>query len=97
MKPVEFPEKNVVLGQDQPEYQPLPVFRSREEGEVISCWRFSIFERLKILFGADLWLRQLTFGRPFQPLLPELECPFVRGRNRGKSPSSDEDEKKHEK
>lgn len=76
MTPIEFPEHNAVLAKDQPQYLPLPVFRDDEQ--VISCWRPSLWERLVLLFTGKLWLRQLTFGYPLQPQCPQVEYPFER-------------------
>jgi hypothetical protein len=68
MKPIEFPEQNVVFAKDQPEYQPLPAFRNDGGmGEVTSCWRLSFRERLRILFTGNLWVSLATFGRPLTP------------------------------
>ena len=74
MKPVEFPQQNATLAEDQPEYLPLPVCIIGDE--VISCWRFSFWERVKVLFYGRLWLRQLSFGKPLQPQLPEVDNPI---------------------
>lgn len=76
MTPIGFPEQNVVFAKDQPQYQPLPAYRSRE-GQVISCWRLTLWERLCLLFSGRLWLRQLTFGDPLQPQLPAAKRPFL--------------------
>ena len=76
MKPVRFPQVNRTLAEDQPEYQPLPVFAS-PDGEVISCWKLTLWERLKVLLLGRLWLRQYTFNTPLQPQLLQVESPFV--------------------
>ncbi len=79
MTPVEFPEQNVVFAKDQPEYLPLPAYVTDDSARtVISCWRFTWRERLKVFFGAPLWIRSMTFGGPLQPLLPEVNRPFVK-------------------
>lgn len=75
MKPAKFKEANTVFAEHQPEYQPLPAFRD-EEGEVISCWELSDAEVAKIAKTKMLWLRQLTFNSPLQPILPTLDYPF---------------------
>ena len=68
MEVVKFNECNVTYAQDQPEYLPLPAFRSKE-GEVVSCWSLSFFDRLKVLLTGKIWLSVLTFNRQLQPLL----------------------------
>lgn len=68
MKPIEFPEQNVVFAKDQPQYQPLPAFKdSGPEGEVISCWKLTFKERVRILFTGKLWVSLLSFHNPLTP------------------------------
>jgi hypothetical protein len=74
MKPIEFPEMTTTWAKDQPPYLPLPAYSS--ERETISCWRLSWLERLRLLAGGRLWLRQLNFGAPLQPQKPQVEYPF---------------------
>jgi hypothetical protein len=74
MTPLRFKESNVTFAEDQPQYQPLPAFRA-DDGTVVSCWRLTFWERLRVLFGSPLWLFQLTFGEPLQPQLPQIERP----------------------
>lgn len=78
MKPIEFKEQTTIFAKDQPEYQPLPAWRSEDmNDEVISCWKFTFAERMMVLFGGKIWLRQYTFGHKLQPLLPQTENPFI--------------------
>jgi hypothetical protein len=68
MKPKKFKEANVTFAKDQPEYQPLPAFRSDSpQGEVITCWNLSFRERLRVLFKGEIWLSMLTFNKPLTP------------------------------
>jgi hypothetical protein len=68
MKPIKFPEANVTFAKDQPEYQQLPALRyDTQHGEVVSCWRLSWKERLRVLFGGKVWLSLMMFGKPFTP------------------------------
>jgi len=66
MKPIKFPEQNCTYAENQPEYLPLPAFKD-ENGVVISCWRLSFRERLRILFKGNIWLSLLTFNKPLTP------------------------------
>jgi hypothetical protein len=66
MKPINFKESNCVYAKDQKEYLPLPVYKTKD-GEVTSCWKFSFFERIKILFTGKVYLTLLTFNNPLQP------------------------------
>lgn len=72
MTPTRFPGCNVTLGADQPQYRPLPAYRSAD-GRVLTCWRLTLRERIRILLGYKLWITQLTFGEGFQPVLPEID------------------------
>lgn len=76
MKPIEFKEQTHILAKDQPEYQPLPVL-IEADGCMTSCWKLSIWERLKLLFTGRLWLMQLTFHQPLQPQLPSVNNPII--------------------
>ena len=65
MKPIKFKEQNCTFAKDQPEYQQLPAFKNKNiEGiPVVSCWKLSFIERLRILFTGKLWVNLLTFGK----------------------------------
>jgi len=68
MKPIHFPEANVTFAENQKEYTPLPALRhSTPQGEVISCWKLSVWERLQILFTGKLWVMLMTFQEPLTP------------------------------
>lgn len=64
-KPIDGGE--VVYAADQPEYNPLPVWR-RQDGQVVSRWRLTWRERIAALFGRDLYVEVLTYGSPLQPI-----------------------------
>ena len=72
MKPVEFVGQNVIYAKDQPEYLPLPAHKTKD-GTVTSCWAFTFKERLRILFGANVYWSQMTFNSPLQPIYPSLD------------------------
>lgn len=70
MRPIKFKEQNVVFAKDQSQYQNLPAFREEGGGgNVISCWKFTFWERVRILFGANLWVNLMMFGKPLTPSL----------------------------
>lgn len=73
MKPVEFKEHNVVYAKDQKQYIPLPGLRKGQydinpEGAFVTCWKPSLKDRLRILFGGNFWLETLTFWHNLQPV-----------------------------
>lgn len=67
----------VVYAKDQPEYQPLPAVRC-DDGAVITRYRLTWRERLRVLWHGSIWLQQLTFGDRLQPQLPTVTAPTVR-------------------
>lgn len=68
MKPVKFKEQNITYAENQPEYLPLPAFKNDSpQGEVVSCWKLSFRERLRILFTGKLWVSLMMFGKPLTP------------------------------
>lgn len=68
MKPIEFEEQNVVFAKDQKEYQPLPALKF-EDGTVVTCWKLSWKEVIKLVFTRKVWHAMLTFNKPLQPTL----------------------------
>ena len=74
MKPVEFEEMNVTYAKDQPEYLPLPVYRT-VDGEVTSCWELSQEEIEQVMKTGKIYLTMLTFNQPLQPILLSLMKP----------------------
>jgi hypothetical protein len=70
MIPVQFPQANAVLARDQDEYEPMPihVFAGDPQGRVAFCCRLSDAEIAEVVATRSLWIQQLTFGKPFQPI-----------------------------
>lgn len=65
----------VIYAKDQPEYLPLPAYRM-EDGNVVTLWKFSWKERLRLLLTGKLWHEQLTFNHPLQPTRMSVACPL---------------------
>lgn len=66
----------IVLGKDQPQYQPLPaVYLDRPDRPMITRWRLTAEEREAVLAGADVVLTQLTFCNRFQPVNLQIVMP----------------------
>ena len=71
MNPISFPGANVVYGEGQPEYQPLPALKLPDyEGTVVTCWAVSDHELEQIMEHKKIYLKQLTFNGELQPILP---------------------------
>lgn len=68
MKPIDFDKANCTYVKDQPEYMPLPAQKKKgAEGEVISVWKPTFKERVKLLFGSNIGLSMWTFNGPLTP------------------------------
>lgn len=86
MKPIEFKEQNSVFAEEQEEYSSLPSYLDdAPEGYIISCWSLSIKERLSILLSGCIWISQMSFHRPAQPLYvtTNKEDLFILSKQRG--------------
>lgn len=67
MKLVKFPEVNLVIAKDQPEYIPMPANYEPEHGVATICWQLTFRERARLLFAGKLWHQIMTFGAAMQP------------------------------
>ena len=79
MKPVTFPEQNIIYNPPagmEGKCDSLPSFCG--EGQVISCWHLSFWERLKLLFTGRM--RFSVIGNAQPPIWLGVHCPFIRRR-----------------
>lgn len=76
MKLVQFVEANIVIAKDQPQYIPMPAHSYLDEhGMITCCWQLSFIERIKLLFSGKIWHSILTFNKPLQPQMLEVDKP----------------------
>ena len=54
MKPIDFPEQNIIFRGTMENSCDMPAFR--DENQVISCWDLTWRERLRLLLGKKIWL-----------------------------------------
>jgi hypothetical protein len=66
MRPTEFPEMNSVYGKGSKRFLPLPA-HTTGAGHVITCWKPTIKDRIKILITGRIWCSQLTDKKGLQP------------------------------
>lgn len=66
--------KETVYAKDQPQYNPLPVFKD-DDGTVLSRWHLSFWERMRVLFKGDVYLWVSTFNHPLQPIMMQVTPP----------------------
>ena len=77
MNLTDFPERTLLIGAGQEQYQPLPAYRYQQDpcGRVVFCWKPTFRERVIILLTGRIWQQVLTFNQPFQPTKLEVEKP----------------------
>lgn len=77
MKPKNFPEANCVLHPPagMTDCDDLDVYRDGRT--VVSCWRLSLADRVKLLLSGELWLG-IIGGRTQPPVWLSADCPFKR-------------------
>lgn len=68
MKSVEFPEVNVRIAEDQPEYATLPAFYNRDEKSMTFCFELDNEELEQVGKTGKIYIKQLTFNQPMQPI-----------------------------
>lgn len=77
MKPIKFKEQNVTFGKpaDMTDEQcsSLPAYRG--DGDIISLWKLSFIERIKILFTGRLWFCVHSLSQP--PIWFDVNNPFI--------------------
>lgn len=56
-----------VYGRNQPQYHALPSLRL-PDGRMLTRWKLSFLERLKVLFTGNVYLHVMTFNRKLQPV-----------------------------
>ena len=80
MKPVGFPQANLMAGRGQEEYNQQVGFRGRVTNageEFISCYQLTDDEMAKIVKTKRIWMRLfIGEGRPITPNLLQVENPF---------------------
>lgn len=73
MKPVDFVGANTYFVKSHLGYLTPPAKADKDpHGTVTSCWALTWCERLTVLWRGRLFLRQLTFGSPLQPIRPSV-------------------------
>lgn len=72
MTPIEFDEVNLRIAESQEEYNTVPAFHDPKEGTVLYCMQLTEAERQCIYATGELWVKQLTFNTPMQPILMSI-------------------------
>lgn len=69
--------ERVVYAEDQPEYLPLPSFRT-PDGRVVSAWKPNPGELALLNNGVPIYLTLHTFNKPLQPVMLTVGPPDLR-------------------
>lgn len=88
MEPIDFPQRNLMLAEDQPEYQTLPVhvdWRQMQTPDgpkkvawsMTVCYELSEAEIAEIIANKKIFYRQMLFGNQFQPIFLSTKDPFI--------------------
>ena len=76
MKPIEFKQMNITFqkphGFTDVQCGPLPALR--HDNGIISCWKMSWRERIKVLFTGVIWFDVISYNQP--PIWPGVDSPF---------------------
>lgn len=78
MKSVKFPEVNIHLAENQPEYETLYVHLDKNDPQfpMTACFELTDEQIKEIVETRKIWFTQLTFGGSFQPINLSTQNPF---------------------
>jgi len=69
MKPIKFKECNTTLKSNDKNIADLPALVMNDNDKiVVTCWKLSFVERIKILVTGKMWNCTMTFGKPLMPV-----------------------------
>ncbi len=72
MRAIKFKGANAMFTDTKDEYNNLPAMydSSVKEGFVVTCYRLSFIERIRVLILGHVWFSVMTFNKPLQPQYP---------------------------
>ncbi len=86
MKAVDFKGANCVFAERQGEYLDLPAYKHGDDvGNVSSCWKLNLWERIKTLATGKIYVTMRSFGKPLTPIRLDTNSPIEEEKNIGKS------------
>lgn len=68
MKAINFEEVNVLIAEDQPQYETLPAYYNQNEGSITSCFELTEEELEEVKRTGKIYYKQMLFGNPMQPM-----------------------------
>lgn len=76
MKPIKTRHTNIVFGEGKDAYEPLPAWKNKQ-GQVVTCWELTDEEIQQLIQSKKIYLMQLTFNQPLQPVSLHSENPIL--------------------
>jgi hypothetical protein len=78
MKSIDFPQANIAIAKDQPQYRTLYAHLAVSDPmrRATCCMRLTPEEIEEINKTGCLWITQCTFGNPYAPLHMDTKSPF---------------------
>jgi len=79
MQSIDFPEANLPLAKDQPQYRTLYVHVNKKDPtvEMTCCMELSEEEIAEIVSTKKVFFTQVTFGRGYSPIRMSTTNPFI--------------------
>ena len=72
MTVVPFEQQNLVIGENQPQYSPIPAFHNPIEGSLAFCIKLNAEEQKQVQESGTVWMKLYTGGKPFPPIHPSM-------------------------
>lgn len=76
MVPVKTKDTNIIYGENQKEYLPLPAFKNTS-GDVVTCWELTDEEIEQVIATKKIFLFIKTFNNPLQPVSIHTKNPII--------------------
>lgn len=73
MTSIDFEESNIKIAEDQEQYETLIAHHNKEEGSMTFCFKLNKEEMDEINKTGVIWFKQLTFGKPMNPVSMSTE------------------------
>ncbi len=72
MKPGEFPEVNLRIAENQPEFVTLPANYNKQTGAIVYCFELTQQEAEVVMAEKRIYFKQMIGKGPMQPIHPSV-------------------------
>lgn len=78
MESIDFPQANIAIAKDQPQYRTLYAHFATNDPmrRATACMKLSPEEIAEVNRTGQLWITQCTFGNPYAPMHMDTRNPF---------------------